>query len=448
MLTNTTPTESFTVAIETHGCKLNQADSSLLAREFAKAGYRLVATDEPTDVFVVNSCTVTHTADRKARHALRSARRRNPNATVVATGCYAERSHDELLQLQEVDIVIGNRDKASLVQQVGEWTGEIPVPCAVGAETDAFAPGIARTRAMVKIQEGCDQVCAYCIVPRVRGRERSIPPEDIVGEVNRHVAGGYKEVVLTGTQLGSYGFDLPDIDLTRLLDRILRETEIARVRISSLQPQDIGVGMLALWSNDRLCPHFHMPLQGGSDTVLKRMRRRYTGSLYLETVETIRDLVPNASVTADVIVGFPGETDRQFEETYALCERIGFADMHVFPYSVRPGTSAAYLEGRVAPNVKSDRVHALLTLSKHKAAEFRRRFIGTVRPVLWERAERANGASRWSGLTDNYIRVSSRSNLSLANSVTPARLTMHRGGLTYARVLEPLDGPVPQNAPH
>ena len=181
---------------------------------------------------------------------------------MVATGCYAERSHDELIQLQEVDLVIGNRDKASIVQQVAEWTGDVPVPCAVGAETDGFSPNIARTRAMVKIQEGCDQVCAYCIVPTVRGRERSIPPEDIVNEVNRHVAGGYKEVVLTGTQLGSYGFDLPDMDLTRLLDRVLSDSEIARLRISSLQPQDITVEMLALWSNDRLCPPLsHAPTE-------------------------------------------------------------------------------------------------------------------------------------------------------------------------------------------
>ena len=436
MRTDTAPTNSSTVAIETHGCKLNQADSSLLAWEFAKAGYRLVSPDEPADIFVVNSCTVTHIADRKARHALRSARRRNSNATVVATGCYAERSPDELLELQEVDLVIGNRDKATLVRQVVEWTGEAPVPCAVGAETDAFSPRTARTRAMIKIQEGCDQVCAYCIVPRVRGRERSIPPEDIVDEVNRRVAGGYKEVVLTGTQLGSYGFDLPDVDLTRLLALILRDTEIARLRISSLQPQDITVEMLDLWSNDRLCPHFHMPLQSGSDTVLNRMRRRYTGSLYGETVEMIRRLVPDVSLTADVIVGFPGETDQQFEETYALCERIGFADMHVFPYSVRPGTSAAHFEGRVAPHVKSHRVDTMLTLGKRQATEFRGRFVGTVRPVLWERAERVNGSSRWSGLTDNYIRVSSRSSRKLANSITPARLTRQRDGLTYATVLE------------
>ena len=436
MHTDTAPADNTTVAIETHGCKLNQADSSLLAWEFAKAGYRLVASDEPADIFVVNSCTVTHTADGKARHALRLARRRNPNATVVATGCYAERSQDDLLKLQEVDLVIGNRDKATLVQQVVDWTGEAPVPCAVGAETDAFSPSTARTRAMVKIQEGCNQVCAYCIVPRVRGRERSIPPEDIVDEINRRVAGGYKEVVLTGTQLGSYGFDLPDIDLTRLLERILRDSDIARLRISSLQPQDITAEMLALWSKDRLCPHFHMPLQSGSDTVLRRMRRRYTGTLYRETVEMIRRLVPDVSLTADVIVGFPGETDQQFEETYALCERVGFADMHVFPYSVRPGTSAAHFEGQVAPDVKSSRVQTLLTLGKHQAAEFRARFIGSVRPVLWERAERTNGSSRWSGLTDNYIRVSSRSSQNLANTITPARLTRQRDGLTHARVLD------------
>ena len=226
------------VAIETHGCKLNQADSGVLASELTQAGFRLVGEDEPADVYLVNTCTVTHVADRKARQALRAARRRNPNATVVATGCYAQRSAEALQALAEVDLVVGNSGKAGLVRQLIQWRQQVTGPCTLDTAPQRADTKIGRTRAMVKIQEGCDQVCAYCIVPKVRGRERSIPPEEIVRRINEHLALGYKEVVLTGTQLGSYGFDLPGASLTRLLERILAETDVTRLRVSSLQPQE------------------------------------------------------------------------------------------------------------------------------------------------------------------------------------------------------------------
>ena len=423
------------VFIETHGCKLNQADTGLLSWQFKEAGFRLASADEPADVYVVNTCTVTHIADRKARHALRAARRRNPGAVIVATGCYAQRSPEELADLDEIDLVVGNTDKTRLVRLVMEWRGETPVPCAVGDDSETYSPRIARTRAMVKIQEGCDQVCAYCIVPRVRGRERSIPADEIVGEVNRYVALGYKEAVLTGTQLGSYGFDLPNSDLVRLVRHILLETDLVRLRVSSLQPQEIGPEFLSLWSNSRLCPHFHLPLQSGSDPVLKRMRRRYSARLYEETVAMIRARIPDASITTDVIVGFPGETDSDFRDTYALCERVGFASMHVFPYSKRPGTSAAHYGSQVAANIKSERVQSLLGLAEREAVRFREQFLGKERPVLWEETRGINGSTLWSGLTDNYIRVLGRSPEALANEVTLAKLTSQQDGLVHAEVV-------------
>ena len=424
-----------TVCIETHGCKLNQADSALLARQFIEAGFRVASSDEPADVYVANTCTVTHVADRKARHALRAARRRNPRATIVATGCYAQRSPAELRELDGVDLVVGNSGKSSLVRQVMDWRGEAPVPCAVGTDEGVSTSGVARTRAMVKIQEGCDQVCSYCIVPRVRGRERSIAPNDILGEIHHYVAQGCREVVLTGTQLGSYGFDIPEMDLTRLLELVLSETDVERLRVSSLQPQDISMEMLELWADPRLCPHFHLPLQSGSDTVLRRMRRRYTAGLYSEAVEMVRRTVPDVGITADVISGFPGETEEEFAETLALCERVGFADMHVFPYSVRPGTSAAYFEGRVDPDVKSRRARALLDLARRQAFDFREKFVGSVRPVLWQGSRETDGLMFWSGLTDNYIRVVGRSRRRLANRVTPARLGRQEEDLVHAQVL-------------
>ena len=319
-----------TFAIETHGCKLNQADALVLAREFTEAGLIQVRENEPSDVYVVNSCTVTHVADRKARQSLRLARRRNPNATIVATGCYAQRSPDALRSMDDIDLVFGNVEKPRLVRQVIEWRGGATVPCAVGDDSDYVMAKAGRTRAMVKIQEGCNQVCAYCIVPKVRGREKSVGAHDLIEEVQSLVAAGYKEVVLTGTQLGSYGFGLVDASLTSLVASILSQTDVERLRVSSLQPLEVTDDLLALWDDERLCPHFHMPLQSGSDAILRKMRRRYTVSDYTDTVERIRNQVPHASVTADVIVGFPGETEDDFKATRTACERI---DLRTFMHS-------------------------------------------------------------------------------------------------------------------
>ena len=421
-----------TLAIETHGCKLNQADSSALALQFAQAGYRIVGDREPADVYVLNTCTVTHVADRKARHALRAARRRNPEATVVATGCYPERDPVLLNGMDEVDLVAGNTDKATLVNMVAEWRGEAPVPCAVGDDAPLLTPRVARTRAMIKIQEGCDQVCAYCIVPKVRGRERSIPPRAILSQVKDRLDRGYKEVVLTGTQLGTYGFDLDGIDLRVLLERVLSETNVPRLRVSSLQPQEISAELLDLWADPRLCPHFHMPLQSGSNRVLARMRRRYTAGQYAETVASIRLSLPQASVTADVIVGFPGETEADFAETYDLCGAIGFAATHVFPYSRRPGTSAAHFGDHAGPELKADRASLLRRLSERKAADFRDGQLGSIRPVLWESRSASGGKGAWSGLTDNYVKVVCNTGRDLANTITKARLSKRKNGHVIA----------------
>ena len=418
------------VAIETHGCKLNQADSGGLATEFAQAGFEVVGEDTPVDVYVVNSCTVTHVADSKARQSLRSARRRHPNATIVATGCYAQRSPEILRQLDEVDLVVGNTEKANLVRHVMDWAGDEIVPCATGDDVQAISPSAARTRAMVKIQEGCNQVCAYCIVPKVRGRERSIPPGEIVRTIDEYTTRGYKEVVLTGTQLGSYGFDLEETDLVGLIRNVLDRCGMARLRVSSLQAHEIDERLLALWSDGRLAPHFHLPLQSGSDAVLKRMRRRYDSNRFRNAVDAIRKAVPEAAVTTDVIAGFPGETEGDFEQTYSLCRDVGFAAMHVFPYSSRLGTSAAHFRDDVPPQVKSERVGRLIALSKEQGAKYRAGFLGTSRRVLWE----SRKAGKWAGLTDNYIRVIAHSDRELANEITWARIVALNGQSAIAEV--------------
>ena len=258
-----------TVAIETHGCKLNQADSAVLARQFSQAGYRLVDSKADADIIVVNTCTVTSTADSKARQALRASHKANPGAIVVAAGCYPQRAADELRRMPEVTLVVGNSEKpelaelaiAELTQRSGSSTPSPPSPSPLMGEGRGEGVGILRrSRAMLKIQEGCDQVCAYCIVPKVRGRERSIPPDELVSNVRQHVAAGFKEVALTGTQLGTYGFDLDGTNLVRLLSGILGDTALPRLRVSSLQAHEITPELLELWRDPRLCPHFHVPL--------------------------------------------------------------------------------------------------------------------------------------------------------------------------------------------
>ncbi|MDP7226392.1 MAG: tRNA (N(6)-L-threonylcarbamoyladenosine(37)-C(2))-methylthiotransferase MtaB [SAR202 cluster bacterium] len=411
----------YRVAIETHGCKLNQADSMTLAREFSAAGFEIVDTADSFDAFVLNSCTVTSMADRKARQALRSARRRNPDATIVATGCYAQRSPEALTEISEIDIVLGNDDKAAVVERVAGSIGDAFQSLA-GLDSIA-AMTATRTRAMVKIQEGCNQVCAFCVVPRVRGREQSVAPEAIVKDILRFEALGFNEVVLTGTQLGSYGFDLPDNEnLTTLVSRILESTSVPRVRVSSLQPQDIDNAFLDLWADQRLCPHFHLPLQSGSDAVLRRMRRRYDAKRFSGAVEAIRSRMADAAITADVIVGFPGETESEFRETVEICGRMEFADLHGFPYSRRPGTSAARLDDHVSPELKAARSQELLTQAADMASEFRRSLLGTTRPVLWESLRVSESQRTWTGLTDNYVRVRTVSAADLANTVAPTRL--------------------------
>lgn len=407
------------VAIHTHGCKLNQADSQILIRQFQEAGFTMVKSAAQADVVVLNSCTVTANSDSKARQYLRRARRSNPDALVVATGCYAQRAKGDLSAMESVSLVLDNRDKPNLVATIAN---KLEVESGSFAENLA-APAPGRSRAMVKIQEGCDQVCSYCIVPKVRGRERSIPPEEIIAQINERAKLGCREAVLTGTQLGTYGFDLPGIDLAGLLQQVLVETSISRLRISSLQSQEITPDLLGLWDDSRLCPHFHIPLQSGSDTILKSMRRRYDTARFAETIALVRKTIPDAGITTDIIIGFPGEGVREFAESYSFAASMGFSDMHVFPYSIRPGTSAAHLDDQVIDAQKKERSGEMLELAAASVKKFRQGALGQVRPVLWEPTQGKNCGGIWSGLTDNYVRVKANSGRDLSNLITDARLT-------------------------
>ncbi len=394
------------VAIETLGCKLNTADSERLAREFIGKGYTVVDSDERADIYIVNTCTVTHRADRKARQALRSAKKRNPEALIVATGCYAQRAPDAIRNLPGVSLVLGNTLKGRIVEDVQRLTnGMASHVSPERAFRASKVPG--RSRSFLKIQEGCDQVCAYCIVPIVRGRERSIPPDELIAEINSRVKDGYKEIVLTGTQLGSYGFDLASTSLYSLLDGILKNSNIARLRVSSLQPQEITSNLLALWRSDtRLCPHFHVPLQSGSDRILLRMRRRYDRAAYRRALERIGEALPSATVTTDVIVGFPGETEDDFQETMGLCAEGNLSAIHVFPYSSRPRTSAAHFIRQVDSKTIKRRAGQLRSFGRGLEEAHRTRELGRERQVLWEKCVGAvEDVPIWSGLTEGYLRA-------------------------------------------
>jgi threonylcarbamoyladenosine tRNA methylthiotransferase MtaB len=402
------------VALDTIGCKLNQAETQSLARQFAQAGYRLVSPDDGADVYILNTCTVTHAADGKCRQRLRLAHRRNPEGVVVAIGCYAERASNELARIDGVDLVLGNREKPDLLQRL-EASGRLNYSQGDSAMVNS------RTRAFIKVHDGCNSACAYCIVPLVRGIEKSIPAELVVAEVKQRVAEGDKEVVLTGTKVGLYHDQ--GTNLEGLLQRVLAETDVERLRLSSLQPNEVSPGLIGLWQDSRLCRHFHLSLQSGSDGVLRRMRRGYTAAGYLEVVALIREMVPEVAITTDVIVGFPGETEADFEASYELCRQTGFARIHVFPYSPREGTQAAQMPDGVGDRVRRERSHRMLALARESAQNFRQGLLGKTMAVLWEK--QADGV--WAGLTDNYIKVYTKSGEDLANRLLPVRLTGIKG---------------------
>ncbi|MGD0115063.1 MAG: tRNA (N(6)-L-threonylcarbamoyladenosine(37)-C(2))-methylthiotransferase MtaB [Dehalococcoidia bacterium] len=410
------PSSPLTVALLTIGCKLNQAESEAMAGELMQAGCRLVDRAEPADAFVINSCAVTHVAERKSRHLIRLARRLSPDARIVVTGCYAAATTPDVLSALGADAVLHNHEKECASALI---LGDLPRP-------DASSNGSARlrTRSFIKIQEGCNDVCAFCVVPQTRGRERSVPAEQILRAVQSAEANSVKEVVLTGTQLGAYGRDASDgIDLLKMISLVLERTSVPRVRLSSVQPQDITPALLDLWDDPRLCRHFHIALQSGSDDVLTRMRRRYTTRQFAEALAAIRRKLPDAAVTTDVLVGFPGECEADFETTRRFCREAEFAALHVFPFSSRPGTLAARMPDQVRAQEKRERVQEMLALGEELRTSFLSRYEGGTVEVLFEKAvSRACGRPLWEGLTGNYIRVLAPADEPLENRIVAVKL--------------------------
>jgi len=399
------------------GCRLNEAERASWSRQLRAGGHAVVAHPAAAHVIVLNTCAVTAQAARKSRQAAARLHRRAPQARLVLTGCMSALEPERAAALAGVDLVVPNTGKDALVERLQELDGPgLPALAQEPGGQHLFAEE--RTRAFVKIQDGCRHRCTFCTVTVARGPERSRTVDELVGEVAALHASGFAEVVLTGVHIGGYGRDV-GADLRWLLAALLTRTTIPRIRVGSLEPWGLPPGLLELWADGRLQPHLHLPVQSGADSVLRRMGRRCTADGYRALVARARSVVPDLSVTTDLIVGFPGETDAEFEDSLALMDDLRFAHVHLFTYSARAGTPAARLPGHLPSRVKRARAQRAAERAERHRLEARRAAIGGVRPVLWERSPEVG---RWTGLTDHYLRVETRSAASLRGTITPTRL--------------------------
>ncbi len=427
------------VQFYTLGCKLNFAETSTLARQFADGGFVRAGRGEPADICVINTCSVTGQADSKCRNVVRRAVRENPGALVAVTGCYAQLKPGELADIQGVDLVIGNNDKGDLFQQVrnvlqhrAAHTG-VEVHGCGGEEISNFFAAFSvadRTRAFLKVQDGCDYRCAYCTIPLARGASRNIPIAQLVDQAREIARGGTREIVLTGVNVGDFGHTTGErfVDLLGALDAV---EGIERYRISSIEPNLLTDEVITFCRDSRaFVPHFHIPLQAGDDRVLGLMRRRYTTTAFAQRIERVRAALPDAFIGVDVIVGFPGETTEDFEATRALLKAVRPSQLHVFPYSVRPGTPAAQMPDRVPPPVAAERAAALGALSEELHAEFTARFEGTTAQVLWEAGtttpdqdtQKKSSGRLMSGFTGNYLRITAPYDPTLVGTIAEIEL--------------------------
>jgi threonylcarbamoyladenosine tRNA methylthiotransferase MtaB len=424
--------EAMRIYVSSLGCKLNQSEMDTLAAQLARRGHQIVATPAGADLCVLNTCAVTHTAAQKSRQALRRLRRDNPQARLIATGCYAELAPGDLSELPGIESVVGNEGKEWLETIIGD--GDTGAGGAASRPRSRFPIPRTRTRALVKIQDGCDNACTYCIIHVARGRQRSRPVDQILAEVQARLAAGHREIVLTGVHIGAYGQDRQrgpaGADLWSLVGLILAKTEVARLRLSSIEPWDLTEQAFRLWDDPRLCRHLHLPLQSGCDATLHRMARRYSTAEFAALLRAARDAIPDLAVTTDLIVGFPGESDDHFAESLAFVQSQGFARLHVFPYSLRAGTPAAEMPGQVPPPVKAERARVMRAVAADSALAFRQQFVGRTMDVLWESSRETQEGPLWNGLTGNYLRVQTRNSSNLANTLSPTRLLgLAQGGL-------------------
>ncbi|MEE4271957.1 MAG: tRNA (N(6)-L-threonylcarbamoyladenosine(37)-C(2))-methylthiotransferase MtaB [Thermoanaerobaculales bacterium] len=423
------------IRLDSIGCRLNFGEIEAMARTLAAAGHAIVGQGEPTDLCVLNTCTVTAVATRKSRHLIRQLRRSEPEAKIVVTGCLAELEADSLAAL-DVDLVVGNEDKDRLPEILRQHG------LLLDARPDATGDPIptARTRAFLKVQDGCDNACTFCIVTVARGRGRSVPADRVLTEIRDLQNAGYREVVLSGVHLGSYGHDIGrPRGLKELVRRILGETDLKRLRLSSLEPWDLDHRFFEIFGDRRLLPHLHLPLQSGCDDTLRRMARKTTVGRFGALLDAARDRIGDVSISTDIMVGFPGETDVEFEESISAVESFRFSRLHIFRYSRRQGTRAASMPDQIPGPVAQERSRRLHELGTRLMDAFHSRFIGRREDVLWEEAEDLGAVRRWSGLTGNYIRVMAEADpaLDLENTVTPVDLEACVPGGMVGTVVEP-----------
>lgn len=415
-------------ALHNLGCKVNAYETEAMQQMLEAAGYEIVPFNEPADVYVVNTCSVTNMADRKSRQMLHKAKKNNPDSIVVATGCYVQTSEQEALEDLSIDIVIGNNRKHELVSLIEEFAKDNVFD--INHEKQEFeelfvSQTAEHTRAFIKVQDGCNQFCSYCIIPYARGRVRSRKLENVIDEVMRLASNGYKEVVLTGIHLSSYGVDFEDkTDLLTLIQAVNRVDGIERIRLGSLEPKIVTEEFAsALSQMPKVCPHFHLSLQSGCDATLKRMNRRYTAEEYENGCRLLRKYFEHPAITTDVIVGFPGESDEEFEITKQFLKKIHFYEMHIFKYSKRKGTRAAVMQDQVAEQIKTGRSAELISLGNEMSDEFRMYYTGKIKDVLFEEKVEINGKSYYTGYTKEYVKVAKESEETLENQIIEGKIT-------------------------
>ena len=416
------------VAFCTLGCKVNQYETNAMEQKFIQAGYEIVGFTEIADIYVINTCTVTNMSDKKSRQMIRKAKQLNGNAIVVAVGCYVQTAKEQLENIKELDLILGNNEKKDIVKYIEKYRkGEKQIKYNDVLHQDeydeyGFVTHIEQTRAIVKVQDGCDRFCSYCAIPYARGKVRSRKIENIVAEITKLAEEGIKEVVITGIHIASYGKDLKeDIGLIDVLEKINEINGIQRIRLGSLEPMLINESFLKrLAKLEKICHHFHLSLQSGCDETLKRMNRRYTTEEFRNVVRLLRNTYDDVILTTDIIVGFPGETENEFERTYEFLKEINFYKMHVFKYSRRDGTKAATMPNQIAPNIQEERSKKLISLSNKNQQIYNESYVGKTVQVLFEEASKGY----IKGHTQNYLVVNIKEDKEkFHNQIVPVKIT-------------------------
>ncbi len=436
------------VALVSLGCKVNQNELEAIKQIFQKGGYQVVPFPEKADAYVIHTCTVTHVSARKSRQLIRRAVRINPDAVVAVSGCYAQVTPEEILTIPGVDVLVGTQDRKQLLELVTRARKEkSPINMVrdhnrEGIFEELPATGQDRARAFVKIQEGCQQYCSYCIIPYARGPLRSRSPRRVLDEVQLLVEKGYQEIVLTGVHIGAYGQEINgDINLSGLLEQMVKVPGLRRLRLGSIEPQDFTPELKVILANEEvICPHFHIPLQSGDDTVLKAMGRNYTGRYFLNLVDYLYSRRSQAAITSDVMVGFPGETEAQFQNTLQVVEKAALADVHVFPYSPRQGTAAAKMPNQIAAETKKGRRQRLLRLGKQLSCQYARQFLNQTLEVLVEK-KYANTEDAFQGHTPNYLLVAFSSMADMRGQLVPVKLQTLRKNIIWGQIKENVNKP-------